>query len=123
MTSPLATIARVIRIHDATSIDPWLALASTACALFWGLYGLAGIQDPFVAWTGFIGAAIGSLQLLAIMVFGRRSAEKKNVQQVRGIGKVEPVEVEERNVAVDDKPEAMVMQVMVDRREAGARPA
>lgn len=59
----------VLRRRDASSLDPWIALGSLLCGVFWALYGFVAIQDPFIYGPNTWSVLVGTVQLLCIWMF------------------------------------------------------
>ncbi|EME26037.1 uncharacterized protein Gasu_63060 [Galdieria sulphuraria] len=71
--SPLSTLIAVVRLKDASSLDPWLCAMNTVNGTMWTVYGFA-LGDPIVWSLNLLGAILGVSQLSLICIYGRRNA-------------------------------------------------
>eukprot|EP00871_Galdieria_phlegrea_P003302 jgi/Galph1/3973/GphlegSOOS_G2622.1 len=71
--SPLSTSVAVIRLKDASSLDPLLCAMNSVNGTMWTIYGFA-LKDPIVWSLNLLGAILGVVQLLLIGIYGRNNS-------------------------------------------------
>lgn len=86
--APLATIREVLLTRDASSIDPPVACANSLNGVCWCAYGLA-LGDWFLAAPNAIGASLGFVQLLLLVVFRRKPSAQHQHQLKKSGSEVE----------------------------------
>jgi solute carrier family 50 protein (sugar transporter) len=66
--APLSTISTVVKTRNSRSIHVPTMITNTATGVFWGAYGIA-VSDYLIAGPNLIGAFLGGVQILLILLF------------------------------------------------------
>lgn len=71
---PLVQLLTVFHDRNAATLVPHLVLAVTVNGFIWSIFGLT-LQDWFVAGPNIAATIVGAIQLVCIVVFGRRTSQ------------------------------------------------
>jgi solute carrier family 50 protein (sugar transporter) len=69
--SPLSTVAKIVRIRSAASINKPFALVQVFNCLLWTLYGLV-VADLYIWAPNALGLALGALQMALLLLYGSK---------------------------------------------------
>jgi solute carrier family 50 (sugar transporter) len=77
-SSPLSTMAHIVKTKTAASVHLGLAIATLINGILWAVYGLV-VNDWFVSGPNILGAIFAIIQLLLVRIYGRgiRSASRE----------------------------------------------
>jgi hypothetical protein len=83
--APLSTIWTVLGRRDSSSIHIPTMTTNTLNGSFWTAYGIA-VQDPFIYVPNGMGAVLGGVQAVLLLLFPRKSSGSGDVDEAAVVG-------------------------------------
>lgn len=81
--TPLSTIVDIFKTKDSSSLHRPMLIANTINASSWFIYGLFGIQDPFVWAPNGIGASLSVFQLCLTIIYPSSGVTRKTADSTQ----------------------------------------
>jgi solute carrier family 50 protein (sugar transporter) len=75
--APLSTIWTVLQTRSSNSIHVPTMITNTLNGTFWFVYGVAGVWDPFIFVPNGLGALLGAIQIVLLVLFPRSKRRRE----------------------------------------------